>query len=68
MRVEVTHSLNENLACRTGGKMPSDKNKLCNFRLKITMDESTRWWWLMSNNIIKHNYHQFLCTEAKLAG
>ncbi len=54
-RVEVTHSLNENVACRSVGKMPSDKKKLCNFRLKVIMDESTKQWWLMSDSIIEHN-------------
>ncbi len=66
-RVEVSHSSKEIITRITVGKMRSDKNKLCNFRLKVTMDESTKWWWLMSYSIIKHNDHLLLCTEAKLA-
>ncbi len=32
------------------------------------MVESSKRGWLMSDNIIKHNDHPLLCTEAKLAG
>ncbi len=48
--------------------MPSNKTKLCNFRLKVTVDELTKQWWLMSDSVIGHNDHPILCTEAKHAG
>ncbi len=48
--------------------MPSRKNKLCNFQLKATMNESAKRWQLMSDNIVEHNDHPILCSEARLAG
>ncbi len=64
MRVEVTDVSHKNFVYQTSGKMPSGENRLCNFWLKVTMDESTKRWWL----IYEHNDHPILHPEERLAG
>ncbi len=68
MKVEFTHVSNDNIACRKVGKMCSNKNKLCSFQLKITIDESTKTWRLMCDSIIENNDHSILCPDTRLAG
>ncbi len=48
--------------------MPSDKDSLCNFWLKVTMDQSTKRKQLMSDSIIEHNDYSTLCPAERFAG
>lgn len=47
--------------------MPSEKEKICMSQLKVSMNVTTKRWWLMSDSILKENGHPPVCPEACLA-